>query len=87
MTVSKAISRAWTDMDYKNKLLSDPRGALAEVGVALPAGVDVKVVENSPHTLHLVLPASPSGQDGMSLDDLEKIAAGKIIGIDTPDCI
>ncbi len=59
MTVTKAIARAWTDADYKAKLLSDPHAALAEAGVEVPAGTTVKVVENTADTQHVVLPVAP----------------------------
>jgi hypothetical protein len=60
MTMTKAIGRAWTDADYKAKLLSDPHAALAEVGVAVPTGTTVEVMENTADTHHLVLPVSPA---------------------------
>ncbi len=76
MTMTKAIARAWTDADYKAKLLSDPHAALAEVGVAVPAGTTVKVMENTAETHHLVLPASPAAAGELSSEELEKIAGG-----------
>ncbi len=76
MTVTKAIARCWTDADYKAKLLSDPHAALAEVGVEVPAGNTVKVMENTADTHHLVLPASPPAAGELSSEELEKIAGG-----------
>ena len=76
MTMAKAIARAWTDADYKAKLLSDPHAALAEVGVEVPAGNTVKVMENTADTHHLVLPASPPAAGELSSEELEKIAGG-----------
>ena len=76
MTVTKAIARCWTDADYKAKLLSDPHAALAEVGVEVPAGNTVKVMENTADTHHLVLPVSPPAAGELSSEELEKIAGG-----------
>ena len=76
MTVTKAIARAWTDADYKAKLLRDPHAALAEVGVAVPAGTTVKVLEDTAETHHLVLPASPAATGELSSEKLEKVAGG-----------
>jgi hypothetical protein len=75
MAIAKAIAHAWTDADYKAKLLSDPHAALAEVGVTIPAGTTVKVMENTAETQHLVLPVSPDDAGELSIGELEKIAA------------
>ena len=58
----KAIARAWTDADYKARLLSDPRGALAEVGLELPSDVSVTVSESTAKNPHLVIPPMPEGE-------------------------
>jgi len=76
MTVAKAIARAWSNADYKAKLLSDPHDALHEVGVEIPAGTTVQVVENSADTQHIVLPVAPSDTGELSAEALEKVAAG-----------
>ncbi|NPC59385.1 NHLP leader peptide family RiPP precursor [Caenimonas soli] len=61
------VAKAWKDPDFKQRLLADPRKALAESGLPLPGGVQVNVVENRPDTVNLILPNAP--------DDLEKFAA------------
>ena len=71
MTV-RAIARAWTDADYKARLINDPHAALAETGVEVPAGITVKVVENTSDTQHLAPPEAGE----VSVDELEKIAGG-----------
>ncbi len=76
MTISKAIARAWRDSAYKAKLLSDPHAALAEAGVEVPEGTNIKVVENSSDTHHLVLPTAPANVGELSGEALEKAAAG-----------
>ena len=76
MTMEKTIARAWTDADYKAKLLSDPHAALAEHGIDVPAGTTVKVVENTGDTQHMVLPVAPAETGEVSMEDLEKVAAG-----------
>jgi len=78
MTIVKAITRAWTDADYKAKLLSDPHAALPEVGVEVPAGTTVQVVENSTDTQHIVLPVAPSDAGELSAEAQEKVAGGII---------
>jgi len=76
MTIAKAIARAWTDANYKAKLLSDPSAALAEAGVDVAAGTTVQVIEDTADTQHLVLPVAPSKAGELSMSDLEGIAGG-----------
>lgn len=76
MSVSKAIAQAWTDPDYKLRLLRDPNAALAEAGIEVPSGTTVKVIEDTTDTQHLVLPVAPGDVDEVAMDELEKIAAG-----------
>jgi hypothetical protein len=53
------VERATTDSGFRQKLVNDPRGSLeGELGVSLPAGVDVNVLEESPTVYYLVLPAA-----------------------------
>jgi hypothetical protein len=82
MTITKAIARAWTDADYKAKLLSEPHAALAEVGVEVPAGTTVKVMEDTADTQHLALPVSPDEVGELSIEELEKIAGGLVHTMD-----
>ena len=55
-THGRIVARAWRDPAFKARLLADPHGALKEAGVDVPAGVTVKVVEDSDSHVHLVLP-------------------------------
>jgi hypothetical protein len=71
---TKVITRAWSDPAYKAKLMADPHGALAEVGLQAPIGLNIKVVENTDNLLHLVLPAPPTGE--ISDASLAQVSAG-----------
>ncbi len=82
MTIAKSIARAWSDADYKAKMLSDPHTALAEAGVEVPAGTTVKVVEDTAETKHLVLPVAPGDAGELSAEELEKVAAGAFRSMD-----
>lgn len=65
-TFGKAIAKAASDAEFKQRLLSDPKAALSEMGIEPPKGMEnvtLKVVENTADTVHLVLPASmPEGE-------------------------
>ncbi len=70
MTVARAITRAWTDDAYKAKLLSDPRAALNEVGVAVSDKITPRVVEDTAEIRHFVLPKPPPQAGDQDLDQL-----------------
>ena len=76
MTIEKAIARAWTDADYKAKLLNDPHAALAEQGIQIPTGTTIKVMENTADTVHVALPVVPADTGEIAMEKLEKLAGG-----------
>lgn len=51
---AKVVARAWTDPEYKARLLDDGTAAVAELGFKGPQGEHIVVVENSP-TVHNVV--------------------------------
>jgi hypothetical protein len=54
------IEKAWKDDSFRAALRTDPGGAVEKaLGSKLPAGLQVKVVEESADTFYLVLPAKP----------------------------
>ena len=71
---AKVVARAWSDEAFKDKLKSDPRAALAEHGIEVPAGMKVEILENTPSKLHLSLPRAPEGE--LSEEELEGVAGG-----------
>ncbi|MEQ9122782.1 MAG: nitrile hydratase subunit alpha, partial [Alphaproteobacteria bacterium] len=53
---SKIVARAWTDPAYRERLLADPKAALAEMGVTkLDENPIVKVVENTPERHNVIV--------------------------------
>lgn len=51
------VEKATTDETFRAHLLSDPKTAIKEeLGLTIPDGFTVKVVEDVPDTSHLVLP-------------------------------
>ncbi|NVO17886.1 MAG: NHLP leader peptide family natural product precursor [Rhodoplanes sp.] len=67
------ISKAWTDDSFKEKLLSDPVATLKAEGVELPAGLQVRMVENTENVFHFVLPLMPKE---LTNEDLDQVAGG-----------
>jgi hypothetical protein len=55
-TVQEALQKIWSDPEFKKKLFANPKPVLAELGMNVPAGQDVKIWENTPHEMNFVLP-------------------------------
>jgi hypothetical protein len=75
---SQVIDRAARDPQFRQQLLRNPSDALEqELGVRIPAGMEIQVVEETPSTLYLVLPPQPTtpGQE-LSDRELEQVAGG-----------
>jgi hypothetical protein len=69
------VAKAWADEGYKQRLLSDAPAVLKEEGVDVPAGMKIKVVENTRDTVYMVLPAAPESEDGSIENVEERLAA------------
>lgn len=69
------IAKALEDDGYREELLVNPRHALqSEFGKELPLGLEVRVVEESPKVVYLVLPPKP--QVELTDDELVAVAGG-----------
>jgi nitrile hydratase len=55
MNGAKVVARAWTDPEYKQRLLTDGTAAIAELGFGGPEGDHVIVVENTDEVHHVVV--------------------------------
>src|SRR5574341_1074877 len=60
--VKQAIVRACTDAAYRARLLADPRKALAEEGIEVPADIEVRVHENTDNKIVAVLPGPQAAE-------------------------
>lgn len=74
---SRLIAKSWADDGFKGRLISNPMDTLRAEGVEVPAGMTVRVVENTSNVVHLVLPAKPTD---LSDEDLDKVAGGAATG-------
>ena len=52
---ARVVARAWTDPDYKRRLLADSTAAIAEMGYTGAQGEHMVVVENTPKVHNLVV--------------------------------
>jgi hypothetical protein len=67
--------------------MSDPKAVLAEYVMAVPDGMDVKVVENADNCVHITMPAPPSGFNELSDEELSHAAGGGgVVYHSVPSC-
>jgi nitrile hydratase len=60
-------------------VVREPRAVLAEFGLELPEGTEIRVWDSSADLRYIVLPMRPEGTEGMSEEELA--------GIVTRDCM
>jgi nitrile hydratase subunit alpha len=58
---------------YRSRAVIDPRGVLADFGVTLPAGTEIRVWDSTAETRFMVLPQRPAGTDGWSEQKLASL--------------
>ncbi len=71
------ISKCWGDAEFKKRFIADPKKILAEFGMEVPEGLNVKVVENTEDTMYLTLPPAPPKPKGeLSDNQLDAVSGG-----------
>jgi nitrile hydratase len=55
MNGAKVVAKAWTDPEYRARLLADGTAAIAELGFKGPQGEHIVVLENTPAVHHVVV--------------------------------
>ncbi len=55
MNGAKVVARAWTDPDYRARLLADGTAAIAEMGYKGPQGEHIVALEDTPEVHHVVV--------------------------------
>ena len=56
----KFMSRVRSDPELRARMLAAPAGVLAEHGIGVPPGVELRVVEDTAAVRHVPLPPSPN---------------------------
>lgn len=75
-TSADVVKKALTDAAFKAELLKNPNAAVEKAaGVKVPAGMTVKVLEDTASVVHLVLPPAAS-KGRLSEKDLSGVAGG-----------
>ncbi len=74
------VAKAWKDEAFKQELLSNPKATISkEFGTPIPDNIEVRVLEENPQTLYIVLPMKPAdiqGEGELSEEALETVAGG-----------
>jgi hypothetical protein len=73
------IEKAMKDETFRKQLIENPIETIeSEIGMKLPSGMNIKVLEEKPEEVYLVLPMlHPSDQEGeLTESELNKVAGG-----------
>jgi hypothetical protein len=76
--LGQAVKRAYQDPTYRHQLESNPHDTVKELtGIDMPPGMHLAVYENTPTSIHLIVPPQydPSGE--LSDAQLEMVAGGR----------
>ena len=76
--LAELFAACWKDEALKGRFMADPKAVLTEYGMDVPDGIDVNVVENSDNTVHITMPAAPTGAANLSDEELANVAGGRI---------
>jgi nitrile hydratase len=75
----------YKSLPYRSRAVADPRGVLAEFGVELDEGVELRVLDSTADIRYLVIPSRPEGTDGMSEAELAGLVSrDSMIGVAIP---
>ena len=73
---------------YRSRAVIDPRGVLAEFGLALPDDVEIRVWDSTAEVRYLVLPERPPGTENLSEEQLaDLVSRDSMIGVAQPQRI
>ena len=70
---------------YRSRTVIDPKGVLADFGIALPPGTDIRIWDSTAETRFLVIPMQPAGTEGWSEEQLASLVTrDSMVGIGLP---
>jgi len=73
----KVIAKAWSDAEFKARLLANPAETLQAEGIEIPDGMKINAVENTNEQFYFVIPKKVHE---LSDEDLDKVAGGGVVG-------
>ncbi|HZP44413.1 MAG TPA: nitrile hydratase subunit alpha [Candidatus Binataceae bacterium] len=63
----------YKSFEYRARIVREPRAVLRELGLELPATVEVRVWDSSAEVRYMVLPERPPGSEGLSEAELSAL--------------
>jgi hypothetical protein len=86
---SIVIEKALKDEQFKSELKSNPSQVIGrEIGTAIPSNISIKVLEEDPGTVYIVLPYAAPKKEGDELTEMElhTVAGGHDIWSSEYEC-
>jgi nitrile hydratase len=72
--------------EYRSRIVREPRAVLADFGLEVPEGKEIRVWDSSSDMRYMVLPERPAGTDGLSEEQLASLVTrDAMIGTGLPD--
>jgi nitrile hydratase alpha subunit len=72
----------YKSLNYRSRMVVDPRGVLKEFGLELEPGVEVRVYDSSADMRYLVIPERPAGTEHLSEEKLASLVTrDSMIGV------
>jgi nitrile hydratase alpha subunit len=72
----------YKSVNYRSRVVVDPRGVLQEFGLELEQDVEVRVYDSTADMRYLVIPARPAGTEGLSEEELARLVTrDSMIGV------
>lgn len=74
----RIVEKAMRDPAFRSELVASPKQTIErELGMTLPADIQVIVIEEQEHQVHIVLPPAPfQAEHELSDDELQSLAGG-----------
>ena len=71
--------------EYRSRIVREPRAVLADFGLEVPRGKEIRVWDSSADMRYLVLPEPPAGAEGLSEEELAALVTrDSMIGTGLP---
>ena len=74
-TLRSLFKRCWADPELKRRFLAEPAAVLDEEGFIVPEGMKIRVIENTPGEMNIVLPLDPDSLE-LSSAEMDQVAGG-----------
>ena len=72
--------------EYRSRIVREPRAVLADFGLEVPEGKEIRVWDSSSDMRYMVLPERPEGTDGLSEEQLAQLVTrDAMIGTGLPE--